>query len=186
MQQNCPFDTWHAMMSVFRENKIYCKNCKVFFLDGAFKWFLRIGCTNGMLCILFWLNWSHLSTRRMCNTAYRVSDNMKDQCFMNLYIHQMFSPSHWARANLGWEASWFSSLVSNSLRSDGLSNVGLSFCECITEMWFKIDRISTLTEFIPLGTVAKWLCNRNIITKKFLSWNSAFSSFDRWWSFHTS
>ena len=57
---------------------------------------------------------------------YRVSDIMYES-FTNLYIYQMFSPSHWGRDNLGCENSWFSSLVSNDLRSDGFSNAGLSF-----------------------------------------------------------
>ena len=74
---------------------------------------------------------------------------------MNLYMYQMISSSHWGTANLVCEASQFSHLVSNSLRSDGFSNAGLSFCELITETWFKINRMSILTEFIPLQRVAK-------------------------------
>ena len=46
---------------------------------------------------------------------------------MNLYMLQMSSPSHWVIANLGCETNWFSSLVSNSLTSEGFSNLGVSF-----------------------------------------------------------
>ena len=65
----------------------------------------RIGWTNRMLCILYRLNRNDLSTRGMYNTTYRVSDNMKDQSFMNLNMFQMSSPSNWGRANLGCEIS---------------------------------------------------------------------------------
>ena len=90
-------------------------------------------------------------------------------------MYQMFSPSHWGRANQGSETSWLSSLASNSLRSEGFSNVGLSYCELITETWFKFDRMSIPTKFIPLQTFARWLFNWNIMIKKFLSWKSAFT-----------
>ena len=100
--------------------------------------------------------------------------------FMNLYIYQMFSPPHCGRANLRCETSRVSSLESNGLRSKWLCNTGLSFCKLIIDTWSKIDRIFVLNEFIPLWRVVKWLPNWNMITKKFLSWKSGFSSFDRW------
>ena len=67
----------------------------------------------------------------------------------------MFSPFQWHMANLGYGTSWVSSLVSNDLRSKGFSNAGLSFYELIIETWSKIDRISILTECIPLPRVVK-------------------------------
>ena len=118
----------------------------------------------------------------MCSTTYRVSYIMNDGNFMNLYIYQMFSPSHWGRANLECETSCISSLVSNDLQSERFSNARFSFCELITNTWFKMDSISILTEFIPLQMVAKWFLNWNMMLKKFLSWKSAFSYFDRWWT----
>ena len=58
---------------------------------------------------------------------------MQDQSFINLYMYHMSSPSHWGGANLECETSGFSSFVSNSLMSDGFSNVGLRFCGLMTE-----------------------------------------------------
>ena len=144
--------------------------------------FFRFGLTNRMLYILYRLNWSDLLTRGMCNMVYRVSDKMKDWNFMNLNICHMFSTFHWGRANLGCETSWFSSLVNINLRSDGFSNKGLGFWELIIGTWLKIDKMSILTAIMPLWRIAKLLINLNIIIKKFLSWKSAFSSFDRQWT----
>ena len=39
--------------------------------------FFRTEWTKGMLCILYTLNCSDLSTKGICNITYRVSDNMK-------------------------------------------------------------------------------------------------------------
>ena len=80
------------------------------------------------------------------------------------------------------ETSWVSSLISNDLRSKGINKAGLSFCKLITKAWFKNNSISILTEFIPLGRIDGWLLNWNMTIKKFLSWKSVFSSFDRWWT----
>ena len=57
---------------------------------------------------------------------------INDHGFMSLYMYKMFSPSHWGRANLGFETR-VSSLVNNDLRSKGFSNAGLSFCGLITK-----------------------------------------------------
>ena len=57
---------------------------------------------------------------------------------MNLNMYQMSSSSHWGRDNIGCETSWFSSLVSNSLRSEGFNNLGLRFCELITKLDLKL------------------------------------------------
>ena len=102
----------------------------------------------------------------MYNMIYRVSDIINDLSFMNLYIYQMFSPFHCVRASLGCKTSWVSILVSNDLRSKGLGDTGLSFCELIIDAWSKIDSISILTEFIPLQRVAEWLLNWNMINKE--------------------
>ena len=67
----------------------------------------------------------------------------------------MFSPFHCGRVNLGCETSWVSYLVNNDLRSEGLSNTGLSFYELIIDTLSKIDIMSILTEFIPLQRLAK-------------------------------
>ena len=69
----------------------------------------------------------------MCNTTYRISDIINNLSFMNLYMYQMFSPFHCSMADLGCETSWVSNLVSNDLRSKGLSYIGLSFCELIID-----------------------------------------------------
>ena len=50
----------------------------------------------------------------------------------------------------------------------------------MTEAWFRIDKMSILTDGILLWSITKWLLNWNIMMKKFLSWISAFSSLDRW------
>ena len=166
------------MMLALRGSGIYCESDLIARYSSWMEYsndIFRMGWTNRILSILHRLNWSDLSTRGMYSTTYRVSDNMKDWSLMNLYMFQMSSPFHWGRTNLRCEISWFSSLVSNSLRSDGFSNAGLGFCELITESWFKIDRMSILTEFIQLLRAPKWLLNWNITIKKFMSWKNAFS-----------
>ena len=89
----------------------------------------------------------------------------------------MFSPSHWGRVNLGCETSWFSSLISNDLRSDGFNNAGLSFCELITETLFKTNRISILTEFIPLWGSSQMTSQLEQNDKEI-----SVSSFDKQWT----
>ena len=130
MWQNCPFDTLHAMMLVLRGNEIYCESDLIARYSSWMEYLndcLRIGWTTRMLCMLYKFKWHDLLTRGMCNTMYRVSDNKNDQSFMNLYIYQMHSPFHWGRANWDCKTSWFSSFVSNNLRSDGFSNAGFEF-----------------------------------------------------------
>ena len=167
------------------QGEIYC-GCELIARNSSWMEYLndffKIGWTIGMLCMMYRLNWNDLLTKGMCNEVYWVSDNMKEWSFMNLYMYQMSSPSHWGRANLGYETCWFSCLASNSLRSDGCGNVSLHFCKLITKTSFQIDRTSILTEFIVLQWVAKWLLSGNIMIKKFLPWKNAFSSFDRWWT----
>ena len=160
-------------MLALRGNEIYCKSDLIARYSSWMEYsydFFRTGWTKGMLCILLRLNCSDFSTKGICNTTYKVPDNMKDWSFIHLHMYQMFSPSHWGRANHGCGTSWPSSLASNSLRFEGFSNVDLSFCELITETWSKIDRMSILTEFIPLWSVTKWLLNWNIVIKIFLLW----------------
>ena len=65
--------------------------------------------------------------------TYSMSEIINDLSFMNLYMYQMFSSFHNGRANLGCKTSCISTLVSNDLRSKGLSNTGLSFCELIID-----------------------------------------------------
>ena len=49
----------------------------------------------------------------------------------------------------------------------------------MTETWFRIDKMSILTECIPLQSVPKQLLNWNMMMKKFLSWISALHSLER-------
>ena len=59
---------------------------------------------------------------------------------------------------------------------------GLSFWELMTETCFRIDKMSILTDCIPLQRVAKQLPNWNMTIKMFLSWMSALSSLEREWT----
>ena len=95
----------------------------------------------------------------MCYTAYKVSDNMKDHSFMNLYIYQMFLPCHAGRANMGCDTNFDSNLVSKDVRSRGLKRAGVSFCEIMIEILFIIDRILVLREFNPFQSVTRQLLN---------------------------
>ena len=61
MWQNCPFDTWHAMMSVLSGNDIYCESDLFGRYSSQMEYlndFFRTGWANGMLCTLHRLNWS--------------------------------------------------------------------------------------------------------------------------------
>ena len=172
----------HYISAQWKWNVLWVwSNCKVLFLDGVFKSCLEdwMDQWNSMYSIQIKLKW--FIKWGVCHMTYRVFDVMNDQNFINLYVYEMFSPSHLGRADLGCEPTWASSLVSNDLRSKGLRKAGLSFCKLINETWFKFI-VSILTEFIPMWRVAKWLLNWNMIIKKFLSWKSAFSSFDRQWT----
>ena len=78
-------------------------------------------------------NCSDLLTRGKCKTAYKVSDIMKDHSFINLYMYQIFSPSHLGRANLGFNTNLVSHLVSEDVRSRGVNRGGIS-CALMTEI----------------------------------------------------
>ena len=58
----------------------------------------------------------------------------------------------------------------------------MSFWELVIETWFTIDKMPILTDCIPLWGVTKWLLNWNMTVKKFLSWMSALSPLERWWT----
>ena len=127
MRQNCPFDTWHAIMSVVSGNKMYCSSNLMVRYSSWIEYlndFLRFGWTNGILCILNRWNWSDLSTRGMCSTTYKVFEIMNDCSFIKLYIHNMFSPFHSGKANFGCDTNCASNLISSDIRSNGFSKVG--------------------------------------------------------------
>ena len=69
---------------------------------------------------------------------------------MNLYMYQMFSPFHSGKVNLGCDTNCVSNLFCSDIRSSGLSTVGVSFWELMLEMWFRMGKMSILTESIPL------------------------------------
>ena len=89
-------------------------------------------------------------TRRVCKTACKVFDIMKDLNFMNLYIYQIFSPWHAGRANLGCDTNLDSSLISKDVRSLGLNRARVNFCELMSEILFIMDKMFILREFNPL------------------------------------
>ena len=105
---------------------------------------------------------------------------MNDHSFINLYMYHMFSPFHSGKANLGCDTNLVSNLISSDMKSKGFNKVGVSFWELMTETWFRIDKMSILTECIPLQSVTKQLLSWNMM-KKFLSWISALSSLERQW-----
>ena len=121
--------------------------------------FWSVRWTSGALWILNKWNCNDLSTRRMCRTAYKVSDNMKDWSFMNLYMYQIFSPCQAGRINIGHEINLVSILLSRDLGSSGFNRAGVSFCELMMENWFIICRMSILRELILLQRVARQLLN---------------------------
>ena len=57
---------------------------------------------------------------------------------------------------------------------------GEFFWKLMTKTWFRFDKMSILTDCIPLQNVTKWLLNWNMTMKKFLSWMSDLSSLERW------
>ena len=58
-----------------------------------------MGWAKGMLCILERLNYNDFSTKGICNTTYKVSHNIKDCSFINLYMY--FPLSIWEELNVG-------------------------------------------------------------------------------------
>ena len=88
---------------------------------------MRIGWTDGILCILNRWNCSDLSVRGMCSTTYKVFDIMNDHSFINLYMYHMFSLFHSGKANLGCDTNYVSNLISSDIRSKGFSKVGWVF-----------------------------------------------------------
>ena len=81
----------------------------------------------------------------------------------------MFLPFHSGKANLGCDANCVSNLISSDIRFKVFNKAGVSFWGLMTETWFRIDKMSLLTDCIPLQSVAKWLQNWNMMMKKFLS-----------------
>ena len=82
-------------MSVLSRNEMYCSSDLIVRHSSCImylNYFLRIGCTYGMLCILNRWNWSDLSNKGICSTTYKVLVIMKDCILMNLYMFQMFLP----------------------------------------------------------------------------------------------
>ena len=103
-------------------NKIYCpSNLIARYSSWIAYWneFLSVGWTSGILGILKRWNCSDLSIRRIWRTTCKVSDIMKDWCFMNLYMYHIFSLCHAAKANLGCETNLVSSLIINEVRLRG-------------------------------------------------------------------
>ena len=88
----------------------------------------------------------------------------------------MFSLFHSGKANLGCDTSGIYNLISSDTRSEGFNKVEVSFWELMTEIWFRIDKMSILTDCIPLQSVTKLLLNWNMTKKKFISWISALFS----------
>ena len=91
----------------------------------------------------------------------------------------MFLPFHSGKANLGCDTNCASNSFRRDIRSNGFSKVGVSFWELMTETWFRIDKMSVLTECIPLQSIAMWLLSWNMMMKKFLSCIRALSSLER-------
>ena len=83
-------------MSVLRGNEIYSLSDLIASYSSWIEYlneFLRIGWTNGILCILYRLYCNDLSSREMSSITYKVSDIMNDQSFMNSYIYQIVDQS---------------------------------------------------------------------------------------------
>ena len=93
----------------------------------------------------------------MCKTEYKVFDIMKGLNFMNLYIYQIFSPCHVGRANLQCDIKLESNLISKDVRSQGLSKIGVHYCEIKSEILFVMDKMFILREFNLLQRVTRWL-----------------------------
>ena len=114
-------------MSVLSGDKIYCPSDLIVRSSSLIEYlnnFLRIGCTNGILCILNRWYWRNLSTSRMCSATYRVFNIMNDLSFMNLYMHHMFSQFHSGKANLGCDTNCVSNSFSSDIRSKGFNKLG--------------------------------------------------------------
>ena len=151
MLQNCPFDTWHAIMSILSGNEIYCSSDLMARYSSwieYLKWFLRIGWTNGILCILNRWNFSNSSTRGMCSRTYKVFNIMNDPSFINLFMYHIFSLFHSGKANLGCGTNLVSNLISSDMRSKGFNKAGVSFVNLWLKLGFRIDKMSILTECI--------------------------------------
>ena len=66
MWQNWAFDAWHAIISGLSGNEMYCESDLITRYSSGMEYsndFLRIWWSKGILCILYRLNWSDLSTR---------------------------------------------------------------------------------------------------------------------------
>ena len=115
-------------MSVPGEKDIYClSNLIARYSSWIVYWndFWSVGWTREILWIQSRWICTDLSMRGMCSTAHMVSDIMKDCSFMNLYIYQIFSPCHSCRASLGCDTRLVSNLISEYVRSRGLTGLGL-------------------------------------------------------------
>ena len=58
--------------------------------------------------------------------------------------------------------------------------MGLNFGEVMTETWFRMDKMSIVTQCIPLQSIAMQLLSWNMIMKMFLSCIRALCSLERW------
>ena len=65
-------------------------------------------------------------------------------------MYHMSSTFHLGKANLRCDTNYDSKLLSRDIRSNGFSNVGVGCWELMNETWFRIDKMSILTECIPL------------------------------------
>ena len=111
MLQNWPFDTWHAIMSVLSGNKMYCESDLLARYSSWMEYlkdFLRIGWTNGILCILYRLSWSDLLTRGRVVWHAECLTSWMFEFHELVHIANVFTISL-GRAKLGCETSSVSS-----------------------------------------------------------------------------